>query len=114
MAQAEEQTIDMGAGMETEPALEIIAALNDVSDVLSMAGSTVRFTGTKVTSLEQVDELAGIDVFSCPRGWLILFRTPRGPHWCVAGTTASEAVASIADDGLRETVRRHLEEKQLL
>ncbi len=114
MPENEQQTIDMGASMETEEALNIIDALNEVSDVLSMAGPRVTFVGTKVAALPNVGELAGVDVYSCPRGWVILFRTPNGPHWCTAGTEASEAVAAIEDDGLREIVRQQLAAQQLL
>jgi hypothetical protein len=114
MPEAEQVTIDMGASMETEEALNIIDALNGVADVLSMSGPHVTFTGTKVAALANVGELAGVDVYSCPRGWFILFRSGSGPHWCTAGTSASEAVAAIEDDGLREIVRQQLQAQQLL
>jgi hypothetical protein len=114
MPDTEQLTIDMGASMETEEGLAIIDALNDVSDVLAMAGPRVTFVGTKVATTGQVGQLEGVDVFSCPRGWFILFRIPGGPHWCVAGSTASEAAAAIGDAGLKETVLQHLRDQQLL
>ncbi|MBI3973995.1 MAG: hypothetical protein HY332_22175 [Chloroflexi bacterium] len=112
--QAEQQTIDMGTSMETEEGLAIIDNLNAVTDVLAMAGSEVKFLGTPVTTLTNVGQLAGVDVFSCPRGWFILFRVPGGPHWSVAGSDASEAVAAIDDDDLREVVRQQLLAEGLL
>jgi hypothetical protein len=114
MPVTEQVTIDMGASMETEEALNIIDALNEVSDVLSMSGPHVTFVGTKVAALANVGELAGVDVYSCPRGWFILFRTTNGPHWCTAGSDASEAVAAVEDDDLREIVRQQLQAQQLL
>ncbi len=117
MAAGEQQTIDMGASMETVEALEIIDALNEVSDVLSMAGQHVTFMGTRVTSLDALPgqpNLEGIDIYSCPRGWFILFRTAAGPNWCVAGSSASEAASSIEDDALREPVLAALERHGLL
>lgn len=114
MPEHERVTIEMGASMETEEALEIIGTLNDVSDVSAMAGSRVTFAGTKVASLAGTGGLAGIDVYSCPRGWFIHFRPPEGPSWCTAGTDASEAVAAIEDDALREIVRQRLQGQQLL
>jgi len=79
-----------------------------------MSGPRVTFVGTKVATLANVGDLAGIDVYSCPRGWFILFRTHAGPHWCTSGTDASEAVAAIQDDTLREIVRQQLLAQQLL
>ena len=114
MPETEQVTIDMGASMETEEALNIIDALNEVSDVQSMSGPHVTFAGTKVAALANVGELAGVEVYSCPRGWFILFRSRNGPHWCTAGTDAGEAVAAIEDDGLREIVRQQLAAQQLL
>src|SRR5438552_1292500 len=114
MPDTEQVTVDMGASMETEAALEIIDALNDVSDVSAMSGPNVTFAGTKVAAMAKVGDLAGIDVYSCPRGWLILFRTAAGPHWCTSGTDASEAVAAVQDDTLREIVRQQLQAQQLL
>ena len=114
MPDTEQLTIDLGASMETESALEIIDALNEVSDVSAMSGPNVTFAGTKVASLPNVGDLAGVDIYSCPRGWFILFRTATGPHWCTSGTTASEAVAAIQDDTLREIVRQQLQAQQLL
>ena len=114
MPETEQQTIDMGASMETEEALNVIDALNEVSDVLSMAGPRVTFMGTKVAALPNVGELAGVDVYSCPRGWFILFRTPHGPHWSAAGSSASDALAAIEDDGLRAAVKQVLDREGLL
>jgi hypothetical protein len=114
MPETEQVTIDMGASMETEEALNIIDALNEVSDVLSMSGPHVTFVGTKVAEMPQVANLSGIDVYSCPRGWFIHFRARTGPTWCTAGTEGSEAVAAIEDEGLREIVRQQLQAQQLL
>jgi hypothetical protein len=115
MAAGETQTIDMGASMETEQGLAIIDALNDVSDVQSMAGSEVAFAGTRVATFAGPGNLEGIDVFSCTRGWFILFRVAGGgPNWCTAGSEASEAVVAIDDDALRERVRQQLRDVQLL
>jgi hypothetical protein len=117
MAAGEQQTIDMGASMETVEALDIIDALNEVSDVTSMAGQQVTFIGTQVASLDALPgqpNLEGVDVYSCPRGWFILFRTTAGPNWCVAGSSASEAAALIEDDALREPVLHALERRGLL
>jgi hypothetical protein len=114
MAASEMQTIDMGASMETEQGLAIIDALNDVSDVQSMAGSKVAFAGTRVATFAGPGNLDGIDVFSCPRGWFILFRVAGGPNWCTAGSEASEAAAAIDDDALRERVLQQLRDVQLL
>jgi hypothetical protein len=100
--------------METEEALNIIDALNEVSDVLSMTGPHVTFVGTKVAAMPHVGDLSGIEVYSCPRGWFIHFRTQIGPTWCTAGTDGSEAVAAIEDQGVREVVRQQLQAQQLL
>ena len=114
MPSAEQVTIDMGASMETEEALSIIDALNEVSDVSAMAGPHVTFAGTKVATLAHVGSLEGVDVFSCPRGWLILFRVAGGPHWCTSGSTASEAVAAVDDAALRAIVGQQLQVQGLL
>ena len=120
MPDTEQATIDMGASMETEEALEIIDALNEVSDVSAMSGPHVTFIGTKVATMAGIGGgatgwgLAGVDVYSCPRGWFILFRAQSGPHWCAAGSGASEAVAAIEDEGLRELVHQQLASQQLI
>lgn len=114
MTSSEHATIDMGASMETEEGLAIIDALNEVSDVQAMAGSRVTFIGTRVAGLRGVGQIEGIDVFSCPRGWFVLFRVPGGPHWSVAGSDVSEAAAAVEDEQLRETVLRQLRDMQLL
>ena len=78
-----EQTIDMGASMETEEGLAIIDALNEVSDVLAMDGARVTFVGEGPESVPAPERLAGIDRYRCPRGVFLLFREPQGPHWAV-------------------------------
>jgi hypothetical protein len=107
-------TIDMGASMETEEALAIIDNLNQVTDVQAMSGPEVTFIGTRATSLAPVQELEGIDVYSCPRGFLILFRQAAGPHGSAAGSDLPEAVAAIEDEGLRRLVSAQLQGQQFL
>jgi len=79
-----EQTIDMGASMETEEGLAIIDALNEVSDVLSMEGPRVTFVGEGPEPLTPPARLQGIDLYRCPRGLFLLFKEAQGPHWAVA------------------------------
>ena len=79
-----QQTIDMGASMETEEGLAIIDALNEVSDVLAMEGPRVTFVGDRPEQLPPAGGLQGIELYRCPRGVFLLFREPEGPHWAVA------------------------------
>ncbi|MGH2350851.1 MAG: hypothetical protein ACRDI2_06730 [Chloroflexota bacterium] len=109
----EQQSIDMGASMETEEGLAIIDVLNEVSDVLAMAGPQVTFVGAKMTTIEPAGRLQGVDVFSCPRGWFILFREPTGPHWSVANEHLDEALADIHEEDLRALVHRRLQQAGL-
>jgi hypothetical protein len=95
----ETQTIDMGASMETLEALDIIDALNEVSDVQAMAGSEVTFTGTRVAAAGE--GAAGAEAYRCPRGWFILLKSGEGAHRCVTGATLIDALASVDDPDLR-------------
>lgn len=110
----EPQTIDMGASMETEEGLAIIDSLNEVSDVLAMAGSKVTFAGTEAGTLSAVGRLQGVDIYSCPRGWFLLMREPHGPHWAVAGDSLERALETIHEPDLRGQVRDHVESTGLL
>ena len=79
-----QQTIDMGASMETEEGLAIIDALNEVSDVLAMEGPRVTFVGDGPEALAAPERLAGIALYRCPRGVFLFFQERAGPHWGLA------------------------------
>lgn len=105
------QTIDMGASMETLEALEIIDALNEVSDVLAMAGSQVTFVGTAAAAVDVPDgddDLAGANAYVCPRGWLILLRARQGAHRCAYGADVQEALRNVAAPQIRAGLEREL------
>jgi hypothetical protein len=103
---ASEQTIDMGASMETEEGLAIIDALNEVSDVLAMEGPRVRFAGDGPVRLGGVGRLRAVDAYTCPRGVFLFFQEPAGPHWAVVGETAAAAAAAVHEVEVREHVQR--------
>ena len=81
---ATQQTIEMGASMETEDGLAIIDALNEVSDVLAMEGERVTFVADPPARLSGPERFTAIELYRCPRGVFLLFREPQGPHWGVA------------------------------
>ena len=110
----EPQTIDMGASMETEAGLAIIDSLNEVSDVRAMAGSKVTFTGRHAGTLSAVGRLQSLDIYECPRGWFLLLREPRGPHWAVAGDSLDTALEAIHEPDLRAQVQDQVERTGLL
>jgi hypothetical protein len=108
------QTIDMGASMETLEALDIIDALNEVSDVLAMAGPQVTFLGSRRAALGPIGPLQGVDVYECPRGWFLLLRESGGPHRPAAGGDLAQALGGLGDGAIREEVRRRLQERGCL
>jgi hypothetical protein len=79
-----EQTIDMGASMETEEGLAIIDALNEVSDVVAMDGPRVRFVAESPIQLGPAGRVTGVELYRCGRGVFLLFTEPQGPHWAIA------------------------------
>ncbi len=79
-----EQTIQMGASMETEEGLAIIDALNEVSDVLSMEGERVTFLADAPVNVSGPERFAGIELYRCPRGVFLFFKEPDGPHWGIS------------------------------
>jgi hypothetical protein len=105
------QTIDMGASMETEEGLAIIDALNEVSDVQAMAGSTVTFLGEQVATVDASGGGAyeAVEAYRCPRGWFLLLRVPGGPHPPASGEDLEAALAAIEDEDLRNATRRALQ-----
>jgi hypothetical protein len=103
-ASGESQTIDMGASMETEEGLAIIDALNDVSDVLAMAGPEVTFVAVARGTVAPAGRLPGADLFECPRGWFVLCREAGGPHWAVTGDDLGAALEAIHEPGVRDAI----------
>ncbi|HVG97868.1 MAG TPA: hypothetical protein VNK05_13265 [Chloroflexota bacterium] len=103
-AAGESQTIDMGASMETEEGLAIIDALNEVSDVLAMAGPEVTFVATARGTVAPAGRLPGADLFECPRGWFVLCREADGPHWAVTGDDLAGALEAIHEAEVRDAV----------
>ncbi len=101
-----QQTIDMGASMETEEGLAIIDALNEVSDVQAMTGREVTFVGEPRGAVEPAGRIAGADFYACPRGWFVLRREPAAPHWAVAGADLATAVEMIEDEDVQAAVRQ--------
>lgn len=110
----EQQTIDMGASMETEEGLAIIDALNEVSDVQAMAGREVTFVGQMRGTVQPAGRLQGADLFACPRGWFILCRESGGAHRAVVGADLADALAGIDDQDVRAAVRQGAEARGLL
>jgi hypothetical protein len=100
----EQQTIDMGANMETEEGLAIIDALNEVSDVMAMAGRDVTFLGEKRATVAPAGRLPGADLYACPRGWLVFCREEAGPHWAVAGADLESTLAEIHEAEIRGAI----------
>ncbi len=107
------QTIDMGASMETEEGLAIIDALNEVSDVTAMSGSKVTFVGDGPTPLGATGRLKQVDMYTCPRGIFLLFTEPQGPHWAVAGETPVSAAKEVHEQDIRAFVEAQLSERGL-
>lgn len=114
MPSFEPHTIDMGASMETEEALEIIDALNEVSDVLAMVEAEVTFLGKRQATLDAGDQLTGVDVYACPRGWFLLLREPSGPHRAVAGESLTAALGDVEEEDLRHSITADLQREGLL
>ncbi len=110
----EQQTIDMGASMETEEGLAIIDALNEVSDVQAMAGREVTFIGQMRGTVQPAGRLQGADLFACPRGWFILCRESSGARRAVVGADLGDALAGIDDQDVRAAVRQGAEAQGLL
>jgi hypothetical protein len=81
---SQQQTIRMGASMETEEGLAIIDALNEVSDVLAMEGDRVTFVAEPPAALSAPERLSAIELYRCPRGVFLFVQEPEGPHWGVA------------------------------
>jgi hypothetical protein len=108
------QTIDMGASMETEEGLAIIDALNEVSDVTAMSGPSVTFIGDGPTALGAAGRLAGVDLYTCSRGIFLFLREPEGPHRAVAGDTPAAAADMIGEPEVRAHVRQQLHARGLL
>lgn len=108
------QTIDMGASMETEEALAIIDALNEVSDVLALSGSQVTFVGAAVAALGPQGRWPGIDVYSCSRGWFILFREAQGAHWAAAAADLPAALAAVPETDARARAQEQLAARGLV
>ncbi|HEU5318082.1 MAG TPA: hypothetical protein VFX49_18360 [Chloroflexota bacterium] len=79
----DEQTLDMGVSMETEDGLAIIDALNEVSDVLAMAGPKVTFKAHAPVPLTAPERLAGAQLYRCPRGLFLFFREADSTGWGV-------------------------------
>jgi hypothetical protein len=104
-AGGEQQTIDMGASMETEEGLAIIDALNEVSDVLAMAGPEVTFVGHKRVTVAPAGRLPEAVLFACPRGWFILGREAQGASWPAYGADLPAALEAIEEDDVRAAVR---------
>ena len=103
-ASGESQTIDMGASMETEAGLAIIDALNEVSDVLAMAGREVTFVGEARGTVAPAGRLPGADLFACPRGWFVLCRESGGPHWAAIGDDLAGAVQNVHEAEVRDAI----------
>lgn len=78
------QTLDMGVSMETEEGLAIIDALNEVSDVLAMAGPQVTFKAEAPRPLTAPDRLSAVQLFRCPRGLFLFFREADSTGWGIA------------------------------
>ena len=114
MAESNQHTIDMGVSMETEEGLAIIDALNEVSDVLAMAGPRVTFTADAPARLGEVGRLRAVDVYTCPRGTFVFMQEREGPHWAVAAETPTAAVEAIHEDDIREQVRQGMTNLGLL
>ena len=70
--------------METEEGLQIIDALNEVSDVLSMEGSRVTFVAEPPAALDGPERMTAIELYRCPRGVFLFFKEVEGPHWGLA------------------------------
>jgi hypothetical protein len=113
MAITDTQTLDMGASMETEEALGIIDALNNTTDVLAMDGAMVQFVADSPVSLGPHGRLVDITAYRCPRGLVIFFQEPEGPHWAVSGPDAAAALEEIHEAPVREFVERRLSEVPL-
>ena len=80
----DEQTLDMGVSMETEEGLAIIDSLNEVSDVLAMAGPHVTFRSAAPRALTPPERLAEAQLYTCPRGLFLFFRETDSTGWGVA------------------------------
>ena len=79
-----DQTLDMGVSMETEEGLAIIDALNEVSDVLAMAGPQVTFKAEAPRPLTTPERLSEAPLYRCPRGLFLFFREAGSAGWGVA------------------------------
>lgn len=112
MAKAENKSgivsLDVESNVQTLEGRIFLKQLNEVSHVLHLKDTEVKFFGEEIARLEYVGDYKSIILYQCPRGYFLFFDRAIGKNnWSLVGQSIDEIIDNLSD----EEVKTQLQEK---
>ncbi|HEY8394540.1 MAG TPA: hypothetical protein VIK92_07080 [Thermaerobacter sp.] len=87
----------------------VLDEIGKVTAITARDGNRVRFEGDLVARVEPFTRPGRVEIYRCPRGWLLFCYDSIKDNWACAGSSLEEMIGRLEESSLAHLVREGLE-----
>ena len=106
-------SLDVESNVQTLEGRVFLKQLNEVSHVLHLKDTEVKFFGEEIARLVYVGDYKNIILYQCPKGYFLFFDCAIGKNnWSLIGRTVDEILNKIPDQKIKKQLQEKLVAKE--
>ena len=106
-------TLDVESNVQTVEGRVFLKQLNEVSHVLHLKDTEVRFKGEVILKADYVGDCKSVILYKCPRGYFLFCDKVFGKtNWSAIGSTLPELLEKVQDEAIRKRIEEEVSAKE--